>query len=192
MLCLRGAYERKSYIFSLLIFFPQHKSRYSGSFICYMEENDQENKTNIRKVQCERVWGMKKGRESKRRQNSSENKALSWEGWKGLDTDAYLRKMISGSFPTAPNASFFPFSLSFSHFTVGSRARNLVEISLSGFIHPKLLKHLAPEEFVLFVYLYFLCYAHPQTQTAISRVCSISFFLWKHFVIIFASLCNVV
>lgn len=51
------------------------------------------------------MWGMKKGRES------SENKALSWEGWKGLDADAYLRKMISGCFPTAPNASFSFLSL---------------------------------------------------------------------------------
>lgn len=110
MLLLRWC-MRENLIFSPCWFFPQHKSKYSGSLVCYKEENDQENKTNIRKVQFERVWGMKKGRESKRRLSSSENKALSWEGWKGLDADAYLWKMISGCFPTAPNASFSFLSL---------------------------------------------------------------------------------
>jgi len=104
-----------------------------SSLICYKEENDQENKTKIIKVQCERVWGMKKEGESKRRQNSSENKAFR-KGWKGLDVDAYLRKwsLEASSQPQMP--SFSSISLSLSHFTAGSRARNLVEISLSKFI----------------------------------------------------------
>lgn len=45
---------REHFIFSPCLFFSQHKSRYSGSLIYYKEENDQENNTNIRKVQCVR------------------------------------------------------------------------------------------------------------------------------------------
>ncbi len=46
---------RENRIFAPCLFFSQHKSRYSGSLVYYKEENDQENNTNIRKVQCERV-----------------------------------------------------------------------------------------------------------------------------------------
>lgn len=134
---LRGR-MRENLIFSPCLFlFPQHKSRYSWSFICYKEENDQEKQN---KHEKSAVWkGVRdeeREKESKRRQNSSENKALSWEGWKALDADAYLRKNDLWKLPHSPKCLFFSFiSLSLSHFTLGSRASNLFEISLSRFIY---------------------------------------------------------
>ncbi len=76
------------------------------------------------------------------------------------------RLFVKNDLRTLPHSPKYLFFISFSRFTVGSRARNLGEISLSRFIYslpdvPKLLKHLAPGEFAVFVYLYFVCFAHP-------------------------------
>lgn len=127
MLLLRWC-MRENLIFSPCLFFSQHKSRYSGSLIYYKEENDQENK-NIRKVQCVR------DEEREREQKAAEQlwkQGSQLRGMKGTGCRRLFVKNDLWILPHSPKCLFF---ISFSRFTVGSRARNLGEISLSRFIY---------------------------------------------------------
>lgn len=124
-------YERKSYIFSLLIFPPAQVQIFW--FTRLLQGRKWPRKQNKHKKSA--IWKGVRDEEREREQKKAEQlwkQGSQLRGMKGTGCRRLFVKNDLWMLPHSPKCLFF---ISLSHFTVGSRARNLGEISLSRFIY---------------------------------------------------------